>query len=107
MMLFWPRRWFELPGYIGLHGSMRKEMLSRLVRRLQVRSVGLVLVTFVSFVLVSITTHPRGYRAEIPTNEDLPPAVSMQPVPPVSTQPRSHWPQAPIEDFSDLPVPRR
>jgi hypothetical protein len=57
-MLISPRRWFDLPRYIGLHGSMRRHMLSTWGGRLQVRLLGLALVTFVTYVLISISTRP-------------------------------------------------
>jgi hypothetical protein len=41
VMLLSPRRWFQLPGYVGLHGSMRRNMLTTLSGRLRIRLLGL------------------------------------------------------------------
>lgn len=54
--LFSPRRWFELPEYLALRGSLRRTMLDSGWGRLQIRAYGMISVLFMSwmgFLIVS------------------------------------------------------
>ena len=42
VMLFSPAKWFALPSYIAVHGSMRPDLFRTTWGRLQVRTVGFV-----------------------------------------------------------------
>jgi hypothetical protein len=53
-MLFSPRLWFNLPPYLAFRGSLRKEMLSSWSGRLRVRALGFMLVTLLTFTILSI-----------------------------------------------------
>jgi hypothetical protein len=67
VMLVSPRRWFDLPTYVALRGSMRRSMLASLGGRFQVRVLGLMLVAFVVYAVISFFAYPDGTGAGLPS----------------------------------------
>ena len=62
VMLVSPRRWFDLPSWLGCHGSMRRTMLSTWGGRFQIRTLGLILTVVVVYMAASalLSLHRTG-----------------------------------------------
>ena len=71
-MLASPRRWFDMPDYLALRGSIRRDSLSTWLGRLQVRMLGLIVVAFIVFVITSVLTHGRGAAGQPPGGHNEP-----------------------------------
>ena len=51
LMAVSPRAWFRLPKWIGVHGSLRKEKYSSGPASIEVRLLGVIFVSVVSWVV--------------------------------------------------------
>jgi hypothetical protein len=81
VMLVSPRRWLDLPPYIGLHGSFGRSMLLTLGGRLRIRLLGVIAVTFVVRVVMAVVAAPRS-RTESPTPSSMVPRTAQHLWPP-------------------------
>jgi hypothetical protein len=72
MMLISPKRWFDLPPYLGFHGSMRRSMLSTWGGRFQVRALGGILVSFIVWAVTSTLINPHPNAGKLPRQYNVP-----------------------------------
>jgi hypothetical protein len=60
LMLFSPNRWFALPTYIALRGSMRPTLLATFAGQVFVRGLGLAFAAFALWVAVVVIGALQG-----------------------------------------------
>ena len=76
IMLIFPNRWFDLPPYLGFHGSLRRESLSSLTGRLSIRALGFVFAAVISWILWALleTVHGKnpGFASGLPELGSVP-----------------------------------
>jgi hypothetical protein len=67
IMLFSPKAWFDLPPYISLRGSFRRERLSSFQGRLGIRLLGFVMTSVLISIMVNILRGPTSAGPSPPT----------------------------------------
>jgi hypothetical protein len=54
VMLVSPTRWFDLPPYVGFHGTLRRSRISTFGGRLEIRALGLILVILLGWMMFGL-----------------------------------------------------
>lgn len=54
VMLISPRRWFDLPPYLGFQGTMRRAMLSTPGGRIQIRTAGSLMLILIAWIVATV-----------------------------------------------------
>jgi hypothetical protein len=62
-MLFSPKTWFNLPSYLGLRGSIRRDTLSRFEGRLGIRTMGFLITSAFVTIILSLWKGPMSSGA--------------------------------------------